>query len=304
MKKARLFTALTYAISFVWAGLYYALGGKLGGPAFVAMATAYMFIPAAVTVLIQKLIYKEQVIAPLGVVFKPNLWWLAACLFPTLWAAGALGVSLLIPGVRYDPSMAGLLEGLKSVLPPERLAQLKDQAALMPIHPFWLVLISAPIAGCTVNAVAGFGEELGWRGLLQKELESLGFWRSSAIIGVIWGFWHAPIILMGYNYPQHPVIGVFMMVALTMLLAPLFSYIRTMGKSVIAAAIVHGAFNASAGLAVLVIRGGSDLTVGSIGLAGFAVLAVSNLILYAVTGRNKLAQPGLGLKVKEQNAAD
>ena len=44
------------------------------------------------------------------------------------------------------------------------------------------------IAGVTVNAVAGFGEELGWRGFLQKELAFLGFWRSSLLIGFGLGF--------------------------------------------------------------------------------------------------------------------
>ena len=45
---------------------------------------------------------------------------------------------------------------------------------------------------------------------MQSMPEGVGVW------GVIWGFWHAPLILNGHNYPQHPVVGVFMMVAFSM----------------------------------------------------------------------------------------
>lgn len=136
------------------------------------------------------------------------------------------------------------------------------------------------IAGITINAVAAFGEELGWRGFLQKELGYMGFWKSSAIIGIIWGFWHAPLILQGHNYPQHPVEGVFMMTVWTLLLSPIFSYIRIKARSVIAAAIIHGSLNATVGLAIMVVKGGSDLTIGVTGLAGFIVLAIVNLSIF------------------------
>jgi membrane protease YdiL (CAAX protease family) len=151
----------------------------------------------------------------------------------------------------------------------------------MPIHPFWISLGVGLIAGISVNAVAAFGEELGWRGLLLRELEPLGFWRSSALIGLIWGFWHAPLILHRHNYPEHPGAGVFLMTAMTVLLSPLMSYLTIRANSVLAPAIFHGTFNATAGLAIMVIRGGNDLTTGVTGLAGLTVLAVMNLGLFA-----------------------
>jgi membrane protease YdiL (CAAX protease family) len=68
-----------------------------------------------------------------------------------------------------------------------------------------------------------------------------------------------------------------MMVILCVLLAPIFGYVRFKAKSVIAAAIIHGSFNGTYGLAIVVVKGGSDLTVGVTGLSGFIVLAAINL---------------------------
>ena len=106
------------------------------------------------------------------------------------------------------------------------------------------------------------------------------FLKASLIIGFIWGIWHAPIILMGHNYPQHPAAGVLMMTILCILLTPLFLYVTIKSKSVIAAAIIHGTLNGTAGISILVISGGNDLTTGLTGLAGFTALIISLLILY------------------------
>ncbi|HPL54287.1 MAG TPA: CPBP family intramembrane metalloprotease [Bacillota bacterium] len=280
MKKALTFIGLTFFLNYLMVTLYFALGGKWIMPGSFIIATSYMFIPMLVALVVQKLIYKEPIIKPLGISFKLNWWFLAAWLLPSIIAFAALGVSLLFPGVEYSPEMAGMFEKFESMLTPEQLEQMKNQAAASPIHLIWIGLLQGLIAGITINAVAGFGEELGWRGLLQREFGYMGFWKSSAIIGVVWGIWHAPIILQGHNYPQHPLAGVLMMIIFTLLLSPIFSYVRLKAKSVIAAAIIHGSLNAVVGLSTMVVKGGNDLTVGVTGLAGFIVLAFVNVGLF------------------------
>src|SRR5262249_2376765 len=101
--------------------------------------------------------------------------------------------------------------------------------------------------------------------------------KTSAIIGLVWGFWHAPLIVQGFNYPEHPWAGVFLMTVETLLLAPLFSYVCLKADSVVAAAIFHGTYNGMSVLATLGLEGGNDLLVGDCGLAGFLVLLVANL---------------------------
>jgi len=163
-------------------------------------------------------------------------------------------------------------------LPPEQLAEL--EAVEYPMNPVLLTLIQGLVAGITVNAIAAFGEELGWRGLMHESLAGASFWRGSFVIGVIWGLWHAPLILMGHNYPGYPVIGVLMMVTWCVLLSPLFSLVRIRSGSVIAASIMHGTLNGTGGLSLMMVSGGGVLLTGITGLAGFIVLVLLNVIIW------------------------
>ena len=280
IKRVGLFIGLTYLISWAIVIIFLALTGSWNSPYTLIIMIAFMFVPSIIAVIMQKMICKEPLKEPLGISFKPNRYFLVAWLLPPTIALATIGISLLFPGIEYTPGMEGMIERFRSTLTTAQLDELQRQIVESPIHPFWIALLQGLVAGPTINAIAGFGEELGWRGFLQKELNELDFWKSSIIIGVVWGIWHAPIILQGHNYPQHPSIGVMMMIIFTLLLSPIFSYVRIKAKSVIAAAIIHGSLNATVGLAIMPIRGGNDLTVGVTGLSGFLVLAIINLIVY------------------------
>ncbi len=274
-----LFIALTFFINWLLIALFLALGEGWNSTATPLVLVAYMFVPMLVAILVQKLVKHEGVIKPLQVSFKLNRWFLLAWLLPPLLAISALGVSLLLPGVQYTSNMAGLLDIFGQNLSPEQVTQIQAQLEALPISYFWIVLIQGLIAGITVNAVAAFGEELGWRGFLLREFRHLGFWRASLLIGFVWGVWHAPVIMQGHNYPQHPLAGVGMMIIWCMLLTPIFVYVRVKAKSVIAAAIMHGTLNGTAGLALMMVRGGNDLTIGLTGVAGFVVLLLVNILI-------------------------
>ncbi|MBM3237165.1 CPBP family intramembrane metalloprotease [Candidatus Poribacteria bacterium] len=287
IKKSILFIGLTFSLSWLIAILFFLLGGKWNRPIAMVVGVVYMFVPMTVAIIVQKFIYKEPVKEPLGISWKLNRWFLVAWLLPPIVAFATLGVSLFFPGIEYSSEMAGMFERFRQLLTPEQFKKMEEQAAILPLHPFWIALLQGLVAGVTINAVAGFGEELGWRGLLQKELGFLGFWKASVVIGVVWGIWHAPIILQGHNYPQHPIAGVFMMTVFCVLLAPIFSYVRVKAKSVIAAAVIHGSLNGTIGLAIIVVKGGNDLIIGGTGLAGFIILAVVNLGIFVYKGRLK-----------------
>ena len=207
-----------------------------------------------------------------------------ALLLPATIAMASTGTSLFFPGVSItpDPTESSSFLFFRQNLTQEQVAALTRSASELSIHPFFMVLLGGTIAGLTINGIAGFGEELGWRGLLLRELARWGFWRASFMIGAVWGLQHLPFIGHGHNYPGHPVAGVFMMTLWTVMFSPLIGYITIRADSVIAAAILHGALNGTAMAPLLVLKGGDGLQIGVMGFAGILVLLVLNLLLVAV----------------------
>ncbi|OGS23297.1 MAG: abortive infection protein [Elusimicrobia bacterium RIFOXYA2_FULL_39_19] len=279
-KKVQLFTALTYIFSWTLAILFFSFGGSVNSRGYFILGIDYMFMPAIMAFLVQKIISKEPLKLPLGISFKVNAWFFIGWIIPLLLVFLTLLISLLIPGVTYSPGMEGMFERLSGLMKADEIEKLKSSYALAPVHPVWIGVIQGLLAGASINAIAGFGEELGWRGFLYNELKSLGFWKMSLITGLIWGIWHAPLVIKGHNYYQHPIVGVLMMAAWCILLAPLFNYVRIKSGSVIATSIMHGTLNATYGLALILIKGGNDLTVGITGLAGFAAIIIVTAVIY------------------------
>ena len=274
------FLVFTFVISY---SLAIAYGMIRGGSAndrigFTVMAAVYMFIPF-VSALIVKKIHKEPLLSNLSISFKINRWFFAAWLIFPVIVFCSIGVGVMLPGISYNPDMTGMFSRFDGLVPPEAAEEFKNKLDSLPVPYFVLVLAQALIAGITVNAVAAFGEEAGWRGFLLKEFKDMRFLKASLIIGFIWGIWHAPLILMGHNYPQHPRIGVLMMIVLCILLTPIMQYLVIKSKSVISAAIAHGTMNAISGISIMACSGGNDLITGMPGAAGFITLLIFNALL-------------------------
>jgi membrane protease YdiL (CAAX protease family) len=281
LNKTTLFLVLVFLISFSVAGIYKLLGGTgTGTIGFTFLGAAYMFLPTICVLIVEKLVHKEKIKTRLLLSFKLNRWFLVAWLFMPVVTFTTLGISLLFPGIIYNPEMTGLLDRLAVILPPEEIEKAKLSLQALPISYLWVVLIQGLFAGITINALFAFGEEIGWRGFLLRQFQQMYFIKASLIIGSIWGIWHTPLILMGHNYPQHPQIGVLMMVVLCILLTPFHLYITIKAKSVIAAAIMHGTMNATVAISIISISGGNDITSGITGLPGFIVLCVFIIILF------------------------
>lgn len=281
-RKVLVFLALAYGMAWPLEFGFFALGGRVNSGSFTAMALLCMFVPAAAALITQKLIWKEP-LRDLGLT-TPRVQWLAvAWSLPILLVIVALALSLAAPGVSLVTGLDGFLAKLQDMLPPQDVAkvhkQLEHSILAKPGVLLLLSLAQVLIAGPSINAVAGLGEELGWRGLLLHELSPIGFWRSSLVIGFFWGLWHLPVIVNGYNYPGHPVAGPVMMTLLTMLVSPLMGYVRLRAESVFAAAVFHGTFNAAATL-VFFLKGENVLVTGITGAIGMVTLLLANGVLW------------------------
>lgn len=246
------------------------------------LAIAYMLMPALSVILLSRFVWKEK--AP-GV-HKPKSFkmFTLAWLLPVALSFLVIPISMLFPGVDLSLTMQGMMDKLS----PEQATAMKSQIDMIgPFLPL-LLIIQSLIAGITINAIAALGEEYLWRGLMLKELKKYGWIKASLFIGAVWGLWHAPLIIQGHNYPEHPQLGVLMMIVWCILLTPSLIYFTVRTKSVLTAAVMHGTINASYGFAILYVVGGNDLIVGLTGLAGFIVLVIINIVLFLINKRSKI----------------
>lgn len=201
----------------------------------------------------------------------------AAWLVPPLLVALTVLVSAALGFVRLDLTFAAFAGELQKAL--------RAGSPMPPVE----VVVFAQIAmipfAALLNAVPAFGEELGWRGWLVPALRPLGTWPTLLISGAIWGVWHSPIILLGYNFGRTDLSGVLLMIGGCVAWGILLGWLRLRSASVWPAVIAHGSLNAAAGLIVIFAAAKPDLALaGPLGVAGWIVLAVVIVVL-AATGQ-------------------
>ncbi len=125
-----------------------------------------------------------------------------------------------------------------------------SQPAALPAPPgftptLFLILgvVQSVLIAPILAIVIAFGEEYGWRGYLQTELFKMGRVRGVLLLGMIWGAWHWPLILMGYNYPGHPLLGLLLMALYTTGLAVVLGYAVLKSGSVLLSSYLHALNN-------------------------------------------------------------
>lgn len=155
-----------------------------------------------------------------------------------------------------------------------------------------LQIVNAIVASLSINLIPALGEEIGWRGWLLPRLLPLGPWTAIAVSGVIWGLWHAPVILQGHNYPDAPGwLGLLAMVGFTTIIGGILGWLRLQGGSVWPAAVGHAAINASASLFVIFTQADvhyNTLQVSLLGWTGW-LLPAAVVAIIVVTGQFKPA---------------
>jgi uncharacterized protein len=67
--------------------------------------------------------------------------------------------------------------------------------------PFAAYLGIELLIGAFIISIFILGEEYGWRGYLLPCALALGEARGTILVGLVWAFWHLPLLLVGLNYP-------------------------------------------------------------------------------------------------------
>lgn len=294
-KKIGLFLLFAFGISWTCGGILYLFGIEYGSTISVfSTAILFMCAPAIAAIVVQKFFYKQP-IKDMGLKLReakgwkffwiPAIYILLCVLF--LGTIALFGNILHIYGFgEITLSTVDVLANINSYMS----ATGAPAISKLPIHPIALLLsqiVSSFLVGVIINTIPTLGEELGWRGFLFNETKQMGFWKSNLFIGTIWGIWHAPVILQGHNYPDHPVLGVFVMVLFCVPLGYIMSYLRIKTNSVLAPALFHAALNAIGGNLMMYTKNADNLIGGVAGLAG-VITGLAILLLIVVFDRKSL----------------
>jgi hypothetical protein len=242
------------------------------------LLASVMWIPAISAFIVRRWITREGFasanlrIGP----WKPYLYLLLGvpCLFLAIYA---LTCAIGLGAFSTDPS--AFLKSLPPVPPGKKIPSVPILFAMFG----FLIVIIAPF----INIISTFGEEFGWTGYLLPSLLPLGRWRAVGIYGAIWGLWHAPIIVGGFNYPGHPIAGVIFMCAFTTTLGLIQCSLLLRYRSVLLTSFFHGAINAEAQVIwPLLVTGVATLWGGTVGLVGILIFGGFGIWLLARTADN------------------
>lgn len=272
-----------FGLSWLIALPLWVSGDGLAHPAFGTIALCMMLTPAIAALVTVFAIERPQHPAEaLGL----------APLRPAGRLLGYLGLGLVVPVTLV---FAALITGsILGVYPADFVtfsafhdlltAQTGDGVS-MPIGALVALQFVNVILGSILNLLPALGEELGWRGWLLPHLLRFGTVPAIAISGIVWGLWHAPLILLGYNYPTAPGwLGLLMMTGMCTLMGGVLAWLRIRSRSVWPAALAHGALNASIGLSVVFAQSGESFdTVHAtiLGWSGWILPAVLIVVLIA-----------------------
>jgi membrane protease YdiL (CAAX protease family) len=269
----RSFVAITFVVSTIIFSLYSFIPESF---LLVYFAVA-MWVPGIVAIYIRKT-QGVKVQPSLSLVWASNRFVWIAAITPFVLVMVTSALNILLTSSTYE-------------LNEFYVNAFNDLGVAEEFH-IWVLLgqtlLNGFIAGITINTVFALGEEIGWRGFLQKELGYLGLWKSGLVIGLMWGFWHAPLVIQGYNFPQNPWIGVVLMTIACAPLGLIMSYFVQRSETVMSAGFFHGVFNAVAGLSMAIINDVTDFIHNPFGLTAILTYSLFALFLYLLERRRQL----------------
>ncbi|GHO87363.1 CPBP family intramembrane glutamic endopeptidase [Dictyobacter formicarum] len=232
---------------------------KLVGVPFPLRTVLGMFGPTLAALLVRWLRHEGFGDAGLrlrGKEYKGNrriwLFYVAAYLLPIILLALGFGLAILLHLQQWV--LAEKMGHLLRILP-------KGNQPLLSPSSLGLLLI---LASLTINLPrtmgATFGEEFGWRGYLLPRLMPLGNVRASLLVGVIWGLWHAPLIVLDrYEFSGlYPALGVFFFLLSTIPYSIMFTWLRVRTGSIWPIVLAHAVVNNFVGSVI-----GYAMTVGN-----------------------------------------
>ena len=256
---------IVFAMAWILWGVAIRLGLSLQSPLTQLVILPGAFSPAVAAFVVRKWITGEG-FADAGLRLNLRAKWpyyLVAWLLPL---GVTLAIVVLSVAFGVDQPDFSLQRAFKTLVP---------GGGQMPSFAFGLLVLQAMVTSLIATPLL-WGEEFGWRGYLQIRLLSRRPLLAAIATGIIWGIWHIPLNLRGYNFPDRPILGLFAFPVSAVLLSIIFGWLRQKTGSVWSASLAHAATNAIGGsLTMLLFVGGpSSYLVTYLGLLGWIPLGI------------------------------
>lgn len=294
MKRVWLYLALTFTLTWTLWGITASDFAGVGAPTAVQlMVSLGMFGPTVGVLLTWLLLRKSDPFhLPLRLRLHSNgKVYLAAWLVPAVMTLLGSTLYFVVFPEQFDRFFGYLREMTGGALTGAPLAR---SAAVQ--------MVGAVTFAPLINLVFALGEEIGWRGLLYPALrEKVSPAAACLTGGVIWGVWHAPIILRGHNYglgyPGYPVAGILAMCFFCISIGVFLFWLTEKSGSVWPAALVHGMVNAVTGIPLLLLRS-PDAGLRLLGptpaglLAGLPLLVLALVLALSMNRQKSSPQKG------------
>ena len=280
---------IAFGLAWVLWEIALMVGPSVDSPLFQLAILPGALAPAVAAVIVRKWITREG-FADAGLRLNMHRWryYLVGWLLPLL-VVSAIVLMAVVLGIS-DPDFT-LDRGLRRLSP--------EGTAPPPLPPGFFAILPLQFM---VTALAAtpilLGEELGWRGYLRplhSQVRFLGHRPLMAAVGtgIIWALWHLPINLRGYNFPDQPVLGMFVFAVSTVMLSIIFGWLRLRTESIWSASLAHSATNIiGGGLTLFLFTGGPNwIFVSYAGIIGWVPLGL--LCLWIIlTGQLSAPNPG------------
>lgn len=229
-KKITTYIIVTLVLSFLYQGVIALVANDTSSDRFTNFALILMCFPGLIALAF--LFFFKEGFRGLGWGIKHSRFLLYSIAIP-------LGLTLLY-FVLIE--LLGLGDQSVFVFQNNQVIFLDKKWSIFVFIPYFLINF---VLGSIITGIFTLGEEVGWRGYLQnKMIKEFGIIPGVIFLGLVWGYWHLPIILMGYNFPEYPILGRFVLMPLmTVGFSAIFAWLTLRAKSLWPAVLAHGAIN-------------------------------------------------------------
>lgn len=275
-----LFLGITFGWSYGLAGLYFGFGGEWQVGKAAVITTLYTTVPGIAAILLQYF-YNREPLGRIGMQFRLGVWLPFAYITVVGYIAALMAILVFGFGFEFSSTLEPVFEAARSTATPEQIAEVRARFAQSRVSAFWSEgVVKMLVAGTTINTLIAFFAELTWRGYLLRQLDAGKFWNVSLFIGALWGLWYAPLVLHGDRFPDHPVIGVPIMIVWCVLASPILVFARLKSQTILIPALMHGLLMAFGNLTFMSISGGTDIEKSAFGWVGACLLLLGNVAVH------------------------